>query len=118
MRPKRRITKMLVSNLTLLAVLWSQLTMAVPQVHDEVDHGQFSAHAEVASHIMVLPDSEHQHEDGSEHELHVHACGGHVTAMPVSIELHSLSIPQELNAQPAQHFSIRSPERLLRPPTA
>lgn len=102
----------------MLMLLWSQFSIAMPPIHEHIEQVEVALHAAVNSDVVMLPNAEHAHEDGSEHEPHVHACGGHVTAVPLSLEFHTQLSSAVYITQATDFIPTRSPERLLRPPKA
>lgn len=102
----------------LLMLLWSQVCSAMPEVHDHADEEATANYYELQDHLLVLENTQHQGNDGSEHELHLHACGGHVVAVPPSFDLPvaasiALSFERTYPSGP-----VRFQEKLLRPPIA
>ncbi|MAA73620.1 MAG: hypothetical protein CMN28_02810 [Salinisphaeraceae bacterium] len=113
---RRQPRAQLLGRLILPLLLWAQIACAVPQVHDHIDAGAGITHAETGEHVLVVPDSTHQGEDGSEHELRLHTCGAHVMGLPVAVPQISTPTPAFVTAFAAPHAPAVFHERLLRPP--
>lgn len=117
-RIRQSKTARLFSSFMLLMVLWSQTFASVPQVVEHEVSVSGEIHAETHQHLMALPDSNHVHEDGTKHDVHLHFVSAQVVAIPVSMDFAALPEHSALAFFIPQHSSVRQPETLLRPPAA
>lgn len=100
----------------LLMLLWAQVCSAMPEVHDHAEEERAANYYELQDHLLVMENTQHQGNDGSEHELHLHACGGHVVAVPSSFDLPVDSAIAITFERSRPSGPVRYHEKLLRPP--